>query len=204
MTGIKPRTARVVIYQGDDLARLSDLDEKVTRAEVALRMAERKAKDSSGPALLDETETPEAAVIEAREAHEEAVLERNLFAEEAEARGVALVLHQVGRKEWRRLRNSHPAREGNAEDEMFDCNVDSMPDEALPKSICRDSDCPVCRESAQRTTVEGDLEAFLDSLSSHDYYQRLFMTMLALNVGGATADPKLRVGSESNPTSSAT
>ncbi len=196
MTGIKPRGARVVIYQGDDLARLSEFDAAVTSAELALRAAERAAKDdrpSGAVRLMHETPAAETAVIEATEAHETAVLERDLFAEEAEARGVVVVLTQLGRKEWRRLRNAHPPRDGNAEDEMFDCNVDSMPDEALPLSV-------VTAES----TIEGDVEEFLDSLSSHDYYQRLFMTMLALNVGGATADPKRRIGSGGASTSNET
>lgn len=201
MTGIKPRTARVVIYQGDDLARLSELDDRVAKAEVGLAVAKRKAEEwSKAVHTADERPPAEADVIAATERHDEAVLERDLFAEEAEERGVSVVLHQVGRKEWRRLKNAHPPRDGNAEDEQFDCNVDSLPDEGMPKSICRDSDCPLCREAEQRTTIDGDLDAFLDSLSSFDYYNRLFLTMLALNVGGAAADPKLRVGSGSSLT----
>lgn len=194
MTGIKPRTARVVIYQGDDLVRLGELDQAVTRAEVALRVAERKFKEWSSQARSLADEMPvDADVPAASERHEEAVTERDSFAEEAEQRGVVVVLQQLGRKEWRRLRNAHPPRDDNREDEALDCNVDSMPDEALPLSVV-----------ASESTIEGDVETFLDSLSSHDYYNRLFMAVLALNVGGANADPKLRVGSASNPTSSAT
>ena len=195
MTGIKPRTARVVIYQGDDLAHLAELDQAATKAEVALRAAERRAKNTeSRPALtLDEEDDSAGAVIDARERYDEAVADRDQFAEEAEQRGVVVVLQQLGRKEWRRLRNAHPPRDGNSEDEVIDCNVDSMPDEAIPLSVV-----------ASESTIEGDVGAFLDSLSSHDYYNRLFMTVLALNVGGASADPKLRVGSATSRISSAT
>lgn len=196
MTGIKPRTARVVVYQGDDLARLAEYDEAVTRAEVALHVAERKAKDapSGVPRALLEVPEEQHELMAARSQHEDAVAERDLFAEEAEARGVVVALRSLPRKDWRRLRNAHPPREGNQEDEAFDCNVDSLPDEAIPASV----------DAGESTIPGGDTEAFLDSLSSHDYYQRLFMTVLALNVGGAVADPKLRVGSANNPTSPAT
>jgi hypothetical protein len=194
MSIIKPRTARVVIYQGDDLARLAEADAKVTQAEVTLRQAERAAKNAEKqPRSMDEGDDPGLAVIAASEAWEAEKVARDDLAAEADERGVVVALRSLPRKDWRRLRNAHPPRDGNTEDEVFDCNVDSLPDEALPPSIDRDE-----------STIEGDLVEFLDSLSAHDYYQRLFMSVLALNVGGASADPKLRVGSASSPTSSAT
>ncbi len=193
MSSIKPRTARVTIYQGDDLARLAEYDEATTKAEVALRRAER-AKSAPGPErLMHETDDAEAAVIEASTEFDEAKAARDEFAAEAEARGVVVALHHLPRKEWRRLRNAHPPREGNAEDQAFDCNVDTLPDELFPKSINLDD-----------STIDGDLDEFLESLSSHDYYNRLFMTALALNVGGGGADPTLRLASASRQNSDET
>lgn len=194
MSAIKPRTARVVIYQGDDLARLHDLDESATKAEVERIRAERAAKAASGrAATLDEVSTEQDALIEAADAFDAAVAERDAFAAEAEDRGVVVALHHLPRKEWRRLRNAHPPREGNAEDQAFDCNVDTLPDELFPKSINVDD-----------STIDGNLDDFLESLSSHDYYNRLFMTALALNVGGGGADPTLRLASASRQNSDET
>lgn len=194
MSGIKPRTARVTIYQGDDLAQLAKLDDAVTAAEVALRRTEKDARNESRrPRLMHELDDTAAAVASASEAFDDAKAERDAFAAEADERGVVVALHSLPRKDWRRLRNAHPPREGNREDEAFDCNVDSLPDEALPPSVDRDE-----------STIDGDLDEFLESLSSHDYYQRLFLTMLALNVGGAAADPKARLLSPASQTSSAT
>lgn len=197
MSIIKPRTARVVIYQGDDLARLAELDAAVSEAEGVLRQAEKRARlakiDGARPVLMHEAPDPVGGVTAATEAHDAAKAERDEFAAEAEERGVLVVMRSLPRKEWRRLRNGHPPREGSPEDEAYDCNVDTLPDEALPPSIDRDE-----------STIKGDLSEFLDSLSSHDFYQRLFLTMLALNVGGAAADPKARLGSPASPTSAAT
>lgn len=182
MTSIKPRTERVVIYQGDDIARLRDLDEAAIKAEADLSAAKRAAKKDGAQDLVD-----------VQQRRDEAVAERDRFAAEAEGRGVVVMLKQLGRKDWRRLRNAHPPREGNSEDEALDCNVDSMPDEAIPLSIDHD-----------QSTIEGDLDEFLDSLSTHDYYMRLFNTVLRLNVGGAGVNPTLRLGSTPSLASSAT
>lgn len=191
---IKPRTARVVIYQGDDLARLTDLDNEVKQAQLAKTIAERKFKDwTASTRTADETLPEDADSFAASERYEEKVAERDAFAAEAEDRGVVVGLKSLPRREWRRLRNAHPPREDNPEDEALDCNVDSMPDEAVPMSVDRES-----------STIEGDVDEFLDSLTAHDFYNRIFLTVLALNVGGDGADPKLRVGSVSNPTSPAT
>jgi hypothetical protein len=118
---------------------------------------------------------------------------RDQFAEAAEARGVVVALHHIPRKEWRALRAAHPPRDGDDEDATFDVNVDTMPEELLPKSI-----------DLEKSTIDGPLDEFLESLSSHDYYNRLFMTALSLNVGRAGADPTLRLASAGHKNSSAT
>lgn len=193
MSAIKPRTARVVIYQGDDLTQLAELDKAATDAEVTLRKAER-AKNQPGPErLMHEADDVADAILAASDAYDAAKAERDEFAAAAENRGVVVVMHHLPRKEWRRLRNAHPPRENNAEDQAFDCNVDTLPDELFPKSIDLDA-----------STIGGPLDNFLESLSSHDYYNRLFMTALALNVGGDGADPTLRLASASRLNSDVT
>jgi hypothetical protein len=195
MSAIKPRTARVVIYQGDDLARLSEFDAAVTRAEAELRVAEQKAKRAavSGPATLDEVSDEQDILEAARARHEEATVERDLFAEEAETRGVVVVMHAQPRKTWRGLMNEHGPREGSKEDEALGVNMDTLPDALLPLSIDR-----------EQSTIEGDVDVFLESLSDYDYYDRLFLQAFALNRGSAMADPTQRLASALSQTSAAT
>lgn len=188
MTAIKPRTARVVIYQGDDLARLSELDAVVKRAEVAKDDAEKAAKTAEKrTASLDEVDDSADRLVAARDAHNEAVAERDTFAEEAEERGVVVTLHAQPRKSWRRLIEEHPARDREEHPEDYPigpCNISTLPDELLPMSIDR-----------EQSTIEGDLTEFLESISDYDYYDRLFLTAFSLNRGSALADPTLRLGS---------
>lgn len=194
MSGIKPRTARVVIYQGDDLARLTEFDEAAKRAELSLRAAEKAAKNAEGRTrLLSESSDEAEAVIAASEAHDRAKAERDEFAGEAEDRGVVIVMHAQPRKTWRGLMNEHGPRPGAKEDEALGVNMDTLPDALLPLSIDR-----------EQSTIEGDLGEFLESLSDYDYYDRLFLQAFALNRGSAMADPTQRLASGPSQTSTAT
>lgn len=199
MTAIKPRTARVVIYQGDDLARLGEHDDAVTKAEAAVKRAE---KDQT-PRLLHQGDP----VADANRALDDAKAERDAFAAEAEARGVAVVMHARPRKAWRKLMDEHPPRDREKHPEDYPigpCNIETLPDVLLPESICRDPHCPTCSDEGQRSTIEGDLTEFLESLSDYDYYDRLFLQAFALNRGSAMADPTQRLASGTSQTSDAT
>lgn len=185
MSTITPRTATVVIYQGDDLAKLERLDEAVDAAAERLRAAEKDRL----PRLLHEAD----AAVAARAAHTAAVAERDAFAAQAEERGVAVVLNALPRKTWRALVREHPAREGVDEDSPLGVDMDTLPDVLLPKSIDPDA-----------STITGDLGEFLESLSDYDYYDRLFLTAYGLNRGRVMADPTQRLGSAPSQTSAAT
>lgn len=179
MTGIKPRTTRVVIYQGDDIDRLLGLDLAVERAEAAAKVAD--AAD-----VLMHEDSPATALIDAK-------AERDQFAAEAEERGVAVVLTARPRLRWRELMRDHGPREDNDDDRVFGVNMETLPDVLLPESV-----------DAEESTIEGDVGEFLDSLSDHDYYDRLFVAAFALNRGSAPADPTRRLLSGSSQTSDAT
>ncbi len=193
MTSIKPRSARVVIYQGDDLARLSELDTIVERAETAVRVAEQKAKRTAAPITLDEATDEQDALFAAREQHSEAVVVRDAFAEEAEGRGVVVFLHAQPRKAWRALMEVHGPREDVEADKALGVNMATLPDALLPMSVDR-----------EQSTIDGDLTEFLESLSDYDYYDRLFLQAFALNRGSAMADPTRRLASGPSQTSAAT
>ena len=111
MAMLKPRTARVVIYQGDDLARLSVLDAAVERAQKAL---DRAMKDRR-PRLMHE-EDPALVAAGDLEAATEA---RDAFAAEAEPRGVAVAMHAQPRKRWRELMSEHGPRDGDERDAIL-------------------------------------------------------------------------------------
>lgn len=188
MSGIKPRTARVVVYQGDDLARLGEYDDAVAKAEEAKKRAEK----SGGVRLMHEDDPVEAAV----QALDAAKAERDAFAAEAEARGVVIVLHAQPRKTWRKLMDEHPARDREQHPEDYPigpCNIETLPDALLPLSIDR-----------EQSTIDGDLTEFLESLSDYDYYDRLFLQAFALNRGSAMADPTQRLASGLSQISAAT
>lgn len=189
MSAIKPRTARVVIYQGDDLAQLGEYDAAVEKAEAAL---ERAKKQPTVERLMHE-EDPVAVATEQLEAAKD---ERDQFAAEAEARGVVVVLHAQPRKTWRRLMDEHPARDHDEHPEDYPigpCNIETLPDALLPLSIDR-----------EQSTIDGDLTEFLESLSDYDYYDRLFLQAFALNRGAAMADPTRRLASGTSQTFVAT
>lgn len=184
MTGIKPRTARVTIYQGDDLATLSELDAAVARAEARKVVAEKSAR-SGGPATLDDVVVDVTVETDAFDA---AVLARDTFAEEAEDRGVLVVLNALPRKTWRALIADHPPRDGHDADKVVGVNEDTLREALVPKSI-----------DHVASTIDGDVSVFLDALSDFDF-DRLYVTAFALNRGAATADPTLRLASGTSQT----
>ncbi len=186
MTSIKPRTARVVIYQGDDLARLSELDEAVARAEEAVKRVER---EPARPRMMHEADL----AVPARAALVKARADRDEFAAEAEVRGVAVHLHALPRRTWRSLMRDHGAREGDEGDKVLGVNMETLPDALLPLSI-----------DAAASGIDGGLDEFLDSLADFDYYDRLFLQAFALNRGSAPADPTRRLLSAGSPTSGET
>lgn len=184
MSTIKPRTTRVVIYQGDDLEQLSALDADVTRAEArfaAAQQAKKAAEQDARPRLMHEG-PPEDPTIQAGLDLGEARKNRDSFASNAEVRGVVVTLCALPRKTWRDLVAAHPARGGDDGDAQFGVNMETFPDALLPKSVDLDE-----------STIEGDTVEFLESLADYDYYDRLFLSAYALNRGSAVADPTLRL-----------
>lgn len=184
MAVIKPRQATVVIYQGDDLAKLQTLDEAVDLANAQFERARRdkaiRLMSSEDAQAVKEAELQDAQVA------------RDEFAAEAETRGVRLVLYARQRSRWRELVDAHPARPDNDMDEKFSVNVMTFAEVLVPESI----------DVAESDIESGaDLANLLDSLSDYDFYDRLFLTAFGLNRGRAIADPTLRLASQPTPPS---
>lgn len=138
-TSVTPRTAEVVIYQGDDLARIADLR----------RAVEQSATNDGAPARVGDS-APSAA--------QAAADEYDAFVADAAERAVVVKLRQLPRKEWRALRANHPARKDEENDEALGFNLDTIGDELVPAAIVE----PEFPSIADR-------DAFLDSLSDADF-----------------------------------
>lgn len=114
MNTITPRTATVTLYQGDDVARLAELEQRAAKGR----------KQSGGARTADEVP-----------AWQEAAEEYDALTVEAKERAVKVTLRALGRKEWRDLVNAHPPREGHKGDEAVGLNESSFADDLVPASI---------------------------------------------------------------------
>lgn len=169
-TTIKPRSAQVVIYQGDDLQRLGELRRA---ADIAQRMVDEfkqsgTARGGDAPSAEDE----KAAY--------------NAFVEEAAERAVVIEVHALGRKQFRSLMAAHPPRkvdgdEGkhvvHEDDAGYDVNMDDFPAPFLAASIAEPT-----------FPTPADCERFLDDLADGDF-DRVFSTAYWLNRAPG-ADPQ--------------
>lgn len=168
-TTIKPRTACVVIYQGDDLERLAGLRREV---DVAERQAEQAAKAPRRGG--DEIVSAQGA----QDAYD-------AFVDEAAERAIEIHVTALRRKRFRKLMAEHPPRkvdgekgkETHPDDEMYEVNVETFGEVFLPLSI-----------TAPTFDTPDGLEDFIEELSDGDY-ERVFSTAYWLNraPGG---DPK--------------
>jgi hypothetical protein len=164
-TTITRRSATLVIYQGDDLERLSDLRREVSVAGARLQ-------NTIGSPRRGGDEDPKAALRQAQQAFDD-------FVDEAAERAVEVRLQAMGRKPFRALLADHPARQvedtdgkqvDHDDDVDYGANTETMFEPLLSASIVEPADLD------------------LDALSDGDA-ERLFATAFWLNrsPGG---DPK--------------
>lgn len=113
---LKPRTATVTLFQGDDLAEIATLRDEVERVG-------NLVKD---PLLLGEIDP----VLAAATAHD-------AFVEEARGRALTVTLTALSRIEWRDLTRAHEKREESAEDARLSVNMDTFPAELLVASMVK-------------------------------------------------------------------
>lgn len=164
MTKIAPRTATTILWQGDDLARIQELEEAVY-----------SAVSRAGPRLMHEGDPKLAAARE----HDE-------FVTAAKVRAVVVTLQALGRKKWGALVAAHPPRDDDEQDMAFRFNTETMADPLVSASL-RSATAPDPAYTPDLSTDEGR-EEFLDSLSDGDF-GRLYKDAIVLN-RGASPDPK--------------
>lgn len=154
-TTLKPRTDTVVLFQGDDEAKIRELE--------ARAKALRSSETVKPPRTQDEPDDYTAAA----EAHDE-------FKREALTRAVVVTVQALGRKRWRSLVDEHPPREDAAGDEAFGLNLKTFPDALVPVSIVD----PVFDTPADR-------DDFLDSLSDQQFEAVFWAAFRMNRHGGA-------------------
>lgn len=161
----------VDIYPDEDQVRLAELASAVDKA--------RKQKGTA-PRLMAEVDP----AVEAEQAHDE-------FAAEVESRRIRVFLKHLPRKEWRTLMREHSPRPDVEEDKPLGVNMDTLPDVLVLRSI----------DTEQSENLPDDLDAWLETLSDVDYYDRLFLQAFGANRGTAIlADPTQRLASASRQT----
>lgn len=112
-TELKPRTAKVVLFQGDDLERVNELE--TAAAEAAGAGGTRRVSD------------PIPGMAEAQA--------RDEFVAEATERAITVVLRPMGRKKWRTMLNAHPPKPGDEEDKELGFNQESLADDLVPAAL---------------------------------------------------------------------
>lgn len=181
MSTIKPREAEIVIYQGDDLARLADLRrtaEAATRAGAGNSL--RVGDDGAGQAERDAYDA---------------------FVDEAAERAVVVKVRAIGRKRFRDLMAEHPPRkvdgedgpETHEDDAPYDVNTDSFPEALL---AFRDGDVSTIVSPEFGTSAAA--RDFLENDIADGDFESLWVGAYFLN-RAPSADPKASRFSTGSP-----
>lgn len=183
MSTIKPRQTHVVIYQGDDVERLSELQSAARLARA--RMDEHRQRVQGGAARLGDGPPDPGPAEEAYDA----------FVTEAAERAVEVQIRALGRSRWRDLFDEHPPRmvtkiiDGeeqsveHPDDEPFGVNTKTFPDKLL--AYDHDGVATIVEPTFPTAAAR---QAWLDDLSAGDF-DKLWATAYYLNTS-LGADPK--------------
>lgn len=198
MSIIKPRTAEVPIYDGDDAQHLAELRQA---AEVAKRVrdqrrAELDREKASAARLGDDYAEQSEALTEA-----EAELQRrrdayDALVDAAAGRATIVRLQSIGRRRFRDLLVAHPARTVKAEDGAEQPHPDDaaagVNTETLPSALLSyvDPDDPAARTVASPELPVDGLRSMLEDEIADGDFERLWLTAWALNRNPGT-DPKV-------------
>lgn len=216
MSHLKPRTATVLIYHGDDLERLAELRRE---AEVAERIAQQAidAAELRGSGNLRGGDAD--PVAEARKAFNATVPPKrdayDAFVAEASGRALEVTLQMIGKRRFKELVLAHPPRmvtkeepvEGgepktveavHEDDAMFGVNTETLPTALLAYVDPRDT--AVRTITAPEFHGAAQVEEFLDDELSEGDFDKLWVAAFLLN-RTAGADPKASLFSTGSLTS---
>lgn len=191
MTTIKPRSAFITIYQGDDIARLSEL---YRAAETAKRFESAHVEDARAG---DDV----SSVAQERQD------EYDAFVDEAAERAVTIELHHIGRRRFRDLMAAHPPRtvkvtepgvdggevvereETHPDDSDYQVNTETFAAAIL--TYIDPDDSTIRTIAAPEFKDKKAVAAFLDDEIADGDFDELWVTAYHLN-RGTSADPKAR------------
>lgn len=195
MSLLKPRTATIPIYQGDDAETLSMLHMKV---QIAERNAEEARQSGSASRHGDD---PLAEVAKAK-------AEYNDFLDDAAERAVMVRIESIGKRRFRNLLAAHPARKvKNAKGEDVDHDDDfeyGVHSETFPLALLTFAEAGT---EGVRTIVEPEfksskaLQDFLDDEVTDGDFERLWQNAYWLNRAPGSDPKALRYSLSTNETS---
>jgi hypothetical protein len=173
VTRLKPRTATVVLYQGDDMATLSEL------------------KRAADHAMANGTRTDDGA---------DEKIAYDAFVDKAAERAVEVVIQSIGPRRWQDLVLAHPPRmvESEPDDEgrtrmvEHDDDLDGVDTSTFPRALLTyvDPEKPHFRTIiGPEFADEADLAEFVDDEIAQGDFERLWQLAFQLNTARGR-DPK--------------
>ena len=216
MSHLTPRTTTVLIYHGDDLARLSELRRDADVAERIAKEAVNEAERAGSANLRGGDADP---VAEARKAFDAAVKPKrdayDAFVAEASGRALEVVLQMIGKRRFKELVLAHPPRmvskqeavEGgepktvevvHEDDALFGVNTETLPTALL--TYVDPEDTAVRTITAPEFSGTRECLAFVDDELSEGDFDKLWVAAFLLNRTPG-ADPKASLFSTGSPTS---
>lgn len=174
---LTPRTATVLVYQGDDAARLAELYRAVLRAETRVEEAKLEPARSG-----DELPTSDAE----KAAYDAAV-------DVAAERALEVVVTTIGPQRFRKLLSEHPPRtevvdeleQVVEDDQEYHLNTETFPRALL---AYRDEDRPDIRTISEPHVDLEQLLEFLDNEISDGDFERLWNRAYLINASPGADD----------------
>ena len=195
MSTLKPRTATIPIYQGDDAEHLAEL-------RMAVAVAERQAAQTQAPRRGGDP-APSEDVKAAQEAYD-------AFVDEAAERAVEVVVRAIGRRRFRDLVAAHPPRQvkdadgkdvTHEDDEHLGVNVETFAPALLTFAEPGEDGVRTIIAPADAVKSPGALRDFLDDEVTDGDYEKIFTVAYWIN-RAAGSDPKeLRYSPSTSATS---
>ena len=195
MSTLKPRTATIPIYQGDDTERLAEL-------RMAVAIAERQAQVAAGAPRRGGDDDPQAAVNEAQASYD-------AFVDEAAERAVEVVVRAIGRRRFRDLVVAHPPRKvPNAkgeevvhdDDMRYEVNVETFAPALLTFAEAGEDGVRTIVGPAEVIKSPTALRDFLDDDVTEGDYEKIFEVAYWINRAPGSDPKELRY----SPSTSAT
>jgi hypothetical protein len=207
MTHLKPRSATVTLYQGDDMDRLAALQR-------AVGLAERIAENGKSAARLGDVNQ---SVSEAQAAFD-------AFVDEAAERALTVEIRSIGRRRFRDLIAEHPPRmvkrkvtqertlgeaeapppvDGPDEVEHEDDAGYGVNTETFPMALLCYRDGDTVTIAQPEFATKADVQRFVDDELAEGDYDQLWIAAYMLN-RSPSRDPKALVYSTGSPSTDET